>query len=166
MSNISPILVTGAAGNVGGVGHSVVELLRKQKLPVRAMVHRDDERANALRALGADVVVGDLTRAEDVVKALKGCRRVYFGMSVSSQYLEATIVMAAAARQQGDLEVLVNISQMTVSELDLLNMTSSPQQKQHWLAEQALNWSGLPVVHVRATVFLTIHSSRLGPQSP
>jgi len=24
----------------------------------------------------------------------------------------------------------------------------------HWLAEQALNWSGLPVVHVRPTVFL------------
>jgi NAD(P)H dehydrogenase (quinone) len=24
----------------------------------------------------------------------------------------------------------------------------------HWLSEQALNWSGLPVVHVRPTVFL------------
>ena len=33
-------------------------------------------------------------------------------------------------------------------------MTDSLQQRQHWLAEQALNWSGLPVVHVRATVFL------------
>jgi uncharacterized protein YbjT (DUF2867 family) len=33
-------------------------------------------------------------------------------------------------------------------------MTDSPQQRQHWLSEQVLNWSGLPVVHVRATVFL------------
>jgi len=33
-------------------------------------------------------------------------------------------------------------------------MTDSPQQRQHWLGEQVLNWSGLPVVHVRATVFL------------
>ena len=32
-------------------------------------------------------------------------------------------------------------------------MTNSPQQRQHWLAEQALNWSGLPIVHVRPTVF-------------
>jgi uncharacterized protein YbjT (DUF2867 family) len=32
--------------------------------------------------------------------------------------------------------------------------TSSVQQKLHWLAEQVLNWSGLPVVHVRPTVFL------------
>jgi NAD(P)H dehydrogenase (quinone) len=33
-------------------------------------------------------------------------------------------------------------------------MTDSPHQRQHWLGEQALDWSGLPVVHVRATVFL------------
>jgi uncharacterized protein YbjT (DUF2867 family) len=33
-------------------------------------------------------------------------------------------------------------------------MTDSPQQRQHWLAEQVLSWSGLPVVEVRPTVFL------------
>jgi NAD(P)H dehydrogenase (quinone) len=49
--------------------------------------------------------------------------------------------------------VLVHMSQMTVSQMNLRNMTASPQQRQHWLAEQALNWSGLPVVHVRPTVF-------------
>ena len=48
----------------------------------------------------------------------------------------------------------MNISQMTVSQMSLTEMTDSPQQRQHWLAEQVLNWSGLPVVHVRATVFL------------
>jgi uncharacterized protein YbjT (DUF2867 family) len=59
-----------------------------------------------------------------------------------------------AAREIADFEILVNISQMTVSQMDLRNTTESPQQKQHWLAEQALNWSGLPVVHIRSTVFL------------
>src|SRR5262249_51803083 len=34
------------------------------------------------------------------------------------------------------------------------NMTDSPQHKQQWLGEQVLNWSGLPVVHLRPTVFL------------
>jgi hypothetical protein len=53
-----------------------------------------------------------------------------------------------------DLEVLVNISQMTVSQMSLTEMTDSPQQQQHWLCDQVLNWSGLPVVHVRPTVFL------------
>src|SRR5215468_3151939 len=154
MSISSPILVTGAAGRVGGVGRTVVEALRRRDLPVRALVRREDERADALRALGAEVVVGDLTRAEDVARALAGCRRLYFGMSVSGQYLEATVTAAAVAREGDDLEAFVNISQMTVSQMSLTNMTDSDQQRQHWLGEQVLNWSGLPVVHVRPTVFL------------
>ena len=43
---------------------------------------------------------------------------------------------------------------MTVSQMSLTEMTDSPQQRQHWLGEQVLNWSRLPVVHVRATAFL------------
>jgi uncharacterized protein YbjT (DUF2867 family) len=43
------------------------------------------------------------------------------------------------------------MSQMTVSQMSINETTTSPQQKLHWLAEQALNWSGLPVVHVRPT---------------
>src|SRR5215467_10879935 len=154
MPTAHPILVTGAAGRIGGVGGAVVEGLRRRGLPVRALVRREDERAAALRATGAEVVVGDLTRAADVLRALDGCRRVYFGMSVSAPYLEATVATAAAARQRGDLEVFVNISQMTVSQMSLTETTDSPQQRQHWLAEQALNWSGLPVAHVRPTIFL------------
>ena len=154
MTTDAPILVTGAAGRVGGVGRDVVEILRRRGLPVRAMVYREDERAQALRAMGAQVVIGDLTRADDVARALEGCRRMYFGMSVSAPYLEATIIAAAVARQRGDLEVFVNISQLTVSQMSLTEMTDSPQHRQHWLGEQALDWSGLPVVHIRATVFL------------
>src|SRR5919199_1123977 len=149
MSTVHPILVTGAAGRVGGVGGAVVELLRQRDLPVRALVRREDERADALRAAGAEVVVGDLTRAGDVARALAGCRRMYFGMSASAAYLEATVTAAAVARERGDLEVFVNISQLTVSQMSLLETTDSTQQRQHWLAEQALNESGLPVVPLR-----------------
>ena len=152
ISNLT--LVTGAAGHVGGVGRMIVEALRRRGLPVRALVRREDERADALRALGAEVVVGDLTRGGDVARALAGCRRMYFGMSVSAQYLEATVIAAAAARARDDLEVFVNISQMTAAQMSLTNMTESSQHRQHWLGEQVLNWSGLPVVHVRPTVFL------------
>src|SRR5262245_36527908 len=119
----------------------VVEQLRQRQLPVRALVHRDDERAAPLRALGAEVVVGDLTRAEDLLRALDGIGRVYFGMSVSADYLLAAVTTAALARAVGDLEVFVNISQMTVSQMSATRMTDSPQQRQHWLAEQVLNWS-------------------------
>jgi uncharacterized protein YbjT (DUF2867 family) len=153
MSTSSPILVTGAAGQVGGVGGMVARILLARSLPVRAFVRRDDERAEVLRQAGAEIFVGDLTRPEDVARALESCRRIYFGMSVSSAYLEAAIAMAAVAREQGSIGVLVHMSQMTVSQMSLRNMTDSPQQRQHWLAEQALNWSRLPVVHMRPTIF-------------
>ncbi len=130
MPGDSLILVTGAAGRTGKVGGAVVESLLGRGLPVRALVHREDQRAEALRAVGAEVVVGDLTRTEDVVRALAGCRRVYFGMSVSASYLEATASIAAVVRASGDLEMLVNISQMTVSQMSLTAMTDSPQQRQ------------------------------------
>ncbi|WP_326607776.1 hypothetical protein OG930_40675 [Streptomyces sp. NBC_01799] len=51
------VLIPGA----GGAGRTVFEHLRAQNVPVRFMVRRDDERAAELRALGADVVIGDLT---------------------------------------------------------------------------------------------------------
>ena len=123
MSTSSPILVTGAAGQVGGVGGMVARILLGRKRPVRAFVRRDDERAEVLRQAGAEIFVGDLTRPEDVARALEPCRRIYFGMSVSSAYLEAAIAMAAVAREQGDIEVLVHMSQMTVSQMSLRNMT-------------------------------------------
>lgn len=148
-----PILVTGAAGQLGGVGRAVVDLLLDHELSVRALVRREDDRAAALRAAGAEVVVGDLLDPADVYRAVHGSRRVYFGMSVSPGYLEATVTMAAVARELG-VGALVNMSQMTVSQMDVHHTTPSRQQRQHWLGEQTLAWSGLPVVTVRPTMFL------------
>jgi uncharacterized protein YbjT (DUF2867 family) len=41
----------------------------------------------------------------------------------------------------------------------------SAQHKVHWLAEKALNWSGLPVVHVRPMVLLAGFSLVFTPDS-
>jgi uncharacterized protein YbjT (DUF2867 family) len=153
MADGGSILVTGAAGQLGAVGRTVTSLLLERGLPVRAMVHREDERAVALRTAGAEVVVGDLLEPADVYRIVSGCRRVYFGMSVSTGYLEAALTMAAVAREIG-VSALVNMSQMTVSQMSLQNTTPSHQQRQHWLSEQVLSWSGLPVVTIRPTMFL------------
>ena len=94
------ILVTGAGGARGGVGvgNKVVALLRERGRPVRAMVHHDDdERADDLRALGADVVVGDLTRPGDVATALDSVQRMFFSMSLSPSFLEAAATVATVA---------------------------------------------------------------------
>ena len=55
------ILVTGAGGAVGGIGRNVTKMLLGRGHKVRAMVRQEDARAEALRGLGAKVVVGDLT---------------------------------------------------------------------------------------------------------
>jgi uncharacterized protein YbjT (DUF2867 family) len=151
------VLVTGAGGARGGVGvgNKVVALLRERGQPVRAMVHHDDdERADGLRALGADVVVGDLTRPGDVASALDSVQRMFFSMSLSPSFLEAAATVATVSRAVGNLDALVAISQMTVSQMDALSMSESHHERLHWLSEQVFNWSGLPLVHVRPTVFL------------
>ena len=148
----NPILVTGAAGRVGAVGRTVTELLLKQDKAVRAMVRIEDERAQALRDLGAEVVVGDLLDLDSMHRVIAGCETMYFGMSISDASLAATLTVAAVAKHHG-VKAFINMSQMTVSQMSIRETTASPQHKLHWLAEQALNWSGLPVVHVRPTVF-------------
>jgi len=116
------ILVTGAGGGTGGVGSKVVALLHEQGRAVRAMAHHDDDRAGALRAGGADVVVGDLTRPADVATAIDSVQRMFFSMSLAPSYLEATATVATVARAVGRLEALVSISQMTVSQMTALSM--------------------------------------------
>jgi uncharacterized protein YbjT (DUF2867 family) len=147
-------LITGAAGKIGGVSRSVVELLLDKGEPVRAMVHREDARAQRLRDLGAAVVVGDLTDPRSVVDAMTGVERMFFNMSVSLDYLEATAIVCATARELGGYDVIVNMSQMTVSQMTLTSTEESHQQWLHWLSEEVMNWSGVPVVHIRPTIFL------------
>jgi uncharacterized protein YbjT (DUF2867 family) len=149
----NPILVTGAAGRVGAIGRTVTELLLKHGKAVRAMVRTEDERAQALRDMGAEVVVGNLLDLDSLHRAIAGCETMYFGMSISDAYLAATVNTAAVAKYHG-VKAFINMSQMTVSQMSVTETTASPQHKLQWLSEQALNWSGLPVVHVRPTVFL------------
>jgi uncharacterized protein YbjT (DUF2867 family) len=154
MSKSQTYLVTGAAGGTAGISPQVVAQLRDRGEAVRAMVHHDDSRADTLRAVGADVIAGDLTNQVDVAAALDGVTRMFFNMSVSPDYLEATAVVCAIAKDLDNLEVLVNMSQMTVSQMTATSTEESKQQRLHWLAEHVINWSGVPHVHVRPTVFL------------
>jgi uncharacterized protein YbjT (DUF2867 family) len=116
-------------------------------------VRNEDKRAQTLRDMGAEVVVGDLLDLDSMHRAIAGCERMYFGMSVSDDYLAATVNAAAVAKHHG-VKAFINMSQMTLAQMSITETTPSPQHKLHWLAEQALNWSGLPVVHVRPTVLL------------
>ena len=154
MTESPTYLITGAGGGTAGVSPQVVAQLRDRGEAVRAMVHHDDSRADPLRALGAEVITGDLTNPVDVAAAMNGVNRMFFSMSVSPDYLQATAVVCAIATELSRLEVLVNMSQMTVSQMTATSTEESKQQRLHWLAEHVINWSGIPAVHVRPTVFL------------
>ena len=68
-------LVTGATGATGGYA---VERLLERGHAVRALAHREDDRSKRLQELGAEVVIEDLLKLNDVRLALSGIRGAYF----------------------------------------------------------------------------------------
>ena len=129
------ILVTGAAGAVGSTARVAITILLEQGHRVRAMVRKLDARADALRDMGAEVLVADMLDIVAARAAMQGCSVVYFTMSVSLNYLEAATNVAVTARSLG-VKAFVSLAQMTLSQMSETQTTSSPQQKQEWLAER------------------------------
>jgi uncharacterized protein YbjT (DUF2867 family) len=142
------VLVTGAAGGQQGkTGRRVTELLRERGLPVRAMVRTLDERADYLRSLGAEVVVGDFLDFRSMQNVVQGVSTVYFAYPVQPGLLDATVNMAVAARNAG-VDRLVD-TVMLVSAPD----APTPRMRENYLSEQVFEWAGIGAAHVRATVF-------------
>ena len=137
-------LVTAAAGDTGT---PTVKYLREQGHSVRAMVRRDDERAEKLRAHGADVVVADMLKLKEVRPALEGVSGAYLCYPLADGLVEATAVFAQAAKE-ARLELVVNMSQKQSRP-----EATSQQTLNHWMAEQVMDWSGVPVTHLRPTLF-------------
>ena len=67
------ILICGASGQLGGV---VARRLLERRVPIRAL-SRDIRKLDALKALGADVVQGDLMDRRSLDRALAGVDRVF-----------------------------------------------------------------------------------------
>src|SRR3954463_5618009 len=74
-------------------------------------------------------------------------------MSVAPRDLQGAVTMGGGAPAVGG-NAPGNMCPRTASQMSIQNTTPSPQQRQHWLSEQALAWSGQPVVTIRPTVFL------------
>jgi NAD(P)H dehydrogenase (quinone) len=140
----SRFLITGATGATGG---NAAELLISQGFPVRALVHREDERSARLRAKGAEIVVGDLLNLDDVSNALKGVEAAYFVYPILPGLIEATAYFAQAAKEAG-VSAIVNMSQISAR-----REAKSHGARNHWIAERVLDWSGVPVTHLRPTFF-------------
>jgi hypothetical protein len=72
-----PILVTGV-DRMGAVRRTVTKLLLKQGKAVRAMVRNEDERAQALPDIGAEVVIGNMLDLDSTDKMMPAADRPAF----------------------------------------------------------------------------------------
>lgn len=141
-------LIAGAGGSHGATGNYAARQLLAKGLPVRAFVHRDDERADQLGGLGAEIVVGDLLDYRDVRAALDGVQGAYFTYPLAEGLVEATATFAVAGAEAG-LRSVVNMSQITAGPDH-----RSPAARAHWVAERVLDRSGIGVTHLRPPFFL------------
>lgn len=74
MTSGHAIVVTGATGYIGS--RLIERLLETPGTQVRAFV-RDPSKAEALRQMGAEIAVGDLTDPDSVLAAVRGASRIY-----------------------------------------------------------------------------------------
>ncbi len=141
------VLVTGATGRQGGTGSSVVEELLARSYKIRALVRTEDDRAEALRQRGVEVVLGDFTDYQSLVRALEGMESAYFCYPVAPGIAEAAGLFAAAGKVQG-LRRVIDLSVAAASPT-----SPSPQGRAQWVAEQIFEWAGFDGVHLRIAAF-------------
>lgn len=138
-------LITGATGNTAA---PTVEILLDAGHRVRAFVHTIDERSDALAALGADVVDGDLLDFHAISSAMADVDAAYFCYPILTDGLLASTAMFAQAASEAGVGAVVNMSQISARR----DATSHAAQ-QHWLAERLLDRSAFVTTHLRPTFF-------------
>jgi NAD(P)H dehydrogenase (quinone) len=119
----------------GDTGGYTIDALRKLDVLIRAMVHKDDDQAARLRAVGAEVVLGDLLYLDSVRAAMEGVSAVYFVYPLLPGLIDATAYFAQAARE-ADLGRVVNMSQISSR-----RHSKSHQARDHWISERVFDVS-------------------------
>ncbi|MDC4205016.1 MAG: NmrA/HSCARG family protein [Candidatus Manganitrophus sp.] len=143
-----PILVTGATGQQGGI---VARYLLQQGERVRALT-RHPAKADALKKLGAEVSVGDLTDKASLQPALRGVQRVFLVTTPFEAGLEAEvrqgIEMVDAAQAAG-------VAHLVFSSVGSANKnTGIPHFETKGRVERHLRESGLPATILRPVFFM------------
>jgi uncharacterized protein YbjT (DUF2867 family) len=111
------------------------------------MVHRVDQRSEALQAMGIEVVVGDFADYTSLLAALEGIEAAYFCYPVGAGLVEAAGLFAAAGHER-KLQRVVDLS------LDAaFPESTSPQGRAEWVAERIFEWAGYGGTHLRVAAF-------------
>lgn len=137
-------LVTAATGDTG---YKTLKFLLEKGHRIRALVRKRDARAVQIEKDGAEVFVGDISSLEDMRAATVGMDGAYYCYPLLPGIIQGTAFFAQAAKENG-LSAIVNMSQISAR-----SDARSKAAQNHWIAEQVLNWSGVPVTHIRPTFF-------------
>jgi uncharacterized protein YbjT (DUF2867 family) len=134
-------------GSTGVTGTPTVRLLLENGHKVMAFVRREDDRSEALKELGAEIVTGDMLKIEDVRRAMKGVDGVYFCYPLTQGAVEATAILAQAASEHSVKQIVY------MSHRQSRPHARSPATMSHWLSEQILDRSDIPTAHLRVNFF-------------
>lgn len=145
------ILVTGAAGFVGGF---VLRALREREVRALGMVRREAQ-AEPVRALGAEVVLGDVTDRASLMEAMAGVDSVIHLAAVNKDRGEATM---ERINYRGTVNVLGAAGAVGVQRLVQVigigadSRRSSPLSRTQGLAAEAVLSADTPATVLEAGV--------------
>jgi uncharacterized protein YbjT (DUF2867 family) len=138
------ILLTGATGKTGG---ETAKALAARGVKARALV-RNAEKAAPLKALGIELVVGDVADSASVEKALAGVERVLVLLPNSQRQLELETGLVDHARRAGVRHVV------KMSSMEAMADSSAAIPKMHWAAEEHIRRSGLAWTMIKPNFFM------------
>jgi uncharacterized protein YbjT (DUF2867 family) len=133
------ILITTA----GKVGTEATRLLAERDIPVRVLV-RNHEKASALTAVGADVVIGDLDDRTTVDAAMDGVTEIIL------------VTAPVVAQELNVIESAVRARVQHVVKITSKASADSPILRRRWQTEieEALSASGLPHTLLRNNAYM------------
>lgn len=141
MGNAGKVLVTGATGSTSS---ALIPVLRSAGVDVRAFV-RDESKAQPLKDVGAEIVVGDLDKPETIEPAVEGVSKIYLlTWNGPTQAQQAENVLEAA-RRAGTPHIVRH---------SMWGSENSRIIKQGYHVEDAVKSSGLPWTLLKPTFFM------------
>lgn len=141
MANVGKVLVTGATGNTGS---ALVPALRNAGVDVRVFV-RDESKAQPLKDVGAEIVVGDLDQPETIGPAVEGVDKIYLLTWNGPTQLQQAENVLKAAKRAGNPHIVRH---------SMWGPEKSRIIKQGYQIEEAVKSSGLPWTLLKPTFFM------------
>ena len=138
------ILVTGATGKTGG---ETARALAGRGVKVRALV-RDVAKAEGLKALGIELVPGDVTDSASVLKAMAGVQRLLVLLPNSQRQLDLEKQLVDLAKQAGVRHIV------KMSSMEAVADAQTPIPQAHWASEQHIRQSGLAWTMIKPNFFM------------